>query len=69
MDIGDFDTFFELDFVIVEGLVREMKLSRFNGTMSYLQGTQKTRTHMYDVFCEIKQVHIAEETMHKNSVA
>ena len=43
MDIGYFDTFFELDFVIVEGLcVREMKLSRFNGTMSYLQGTQKT---------------------------
>ena len=24
---------------------------------------------MYDVFCEIKQVHIAEETTHKNSVA
>ena len=46
MDIGDFDTFFlSWTLSLSRVCVREMKLSRFNGTMSYLQGTQKTRIH------------------------
>jgi hypothetical protein len=69
MDIGDFDTFlfcFELDLVIIKGLcVHEMKLLRFNETMSYLKCfcLRLLEYMMYDVFCEIKQVHIAEETL------
>ena len=50
MDIGDFDTFFlSWTLSLSRVCVREMKLSRFNGTMSYLQGTQKTRFMMYFV--------------------
>jgi len=69
MDIGVFDTFFWVGLrhrrgsAFVKWSCRDLM-----GPCRICKEHKRLEYMIYDVFCEIKQVHIAEEIMHKNSV-